>query len=849
MKKSITTALVLATLSGMAAGQVRITEYMYTGNGPEFIEITNIGEDPVNLAGWSFDDSAREPGAFPIGAFGTLAPGESAVITEGVEAAFRTSWQLSPAIKVIGDLGLTQGRNLGRADEINIYDANGDLVDRLTYGDDVIPGSIRTRFASGWCNTSALGLNNIFGWQLSALGDVQGTWTSAESDRGSPGSHTLSDTPVTQAPVFSHAPGLYEDSFTLTIVPAVGNAAIYYTLDGSDPSENATLYTGPITVQSRAGDPNVYSLIQSCPPETWRPPLTEMLKITTVRAIAVREGSAPSPAVTRSFLVGPGITTRYTMPIISVVTDPSNLFDYDTGIYVPGRIYDEQADPNTQSPNARPGNYTQSGDAWERPGHIEFFETDGSVAFAQGIGLRIHGGVTTTFQQKSLRVYARGEYGRSWINYPIFGDAAPARHKRLILRNAGNDYDRAFCRDDLMQSLVANDGVDTQASRHAIVFINGEYWGMHSVRERYDKYYLQETHGVDPENIDLLEANGLLPASVKEGDNVHYTQMIQFTRTNNMSLPGKLDHLETMMDVDNFISYFASNVYSANYDWPQNNIDYWRVREPGSRWRWLLKDTDLGFGWGSLSEPTAASVSRLLTQINWSTELFRAVVASQPGRNRFLNRLADMLNTSLREDVVHQRVEWYRALIVPEIGEHISRWRRPPDVNNWHGKMDVLADFALRRPPLVRQDAVNSFNLAGTWNLTIETDGLPEGAGVTLNTLDLTDAAFPWSGVYFQGVPVTLTVTAPEGFCVSIVTSNGEFFTDQALLLPGGNTTATIIATRSADFNQDGGIDGADVEAFFDAWENGADEGDFNQDGGIDGADVELFFQAWEQGC
>ncbi len=51
-----------------------------------------------------------------------------------------------------------------------------------------------------------------------------------------------------------------------------------------------------------------------------------------------------------------------------------------------------------------------------------------------------------------------------------------------------------------------------------------------------------------------------------------------------------------------------------------------------------------------------------------------------------------------------------------------------------------------------------------------------------------------------------------------------------------------------ADYNADGGIDGADIEAFFAAWENGYAFADFNGDGGIDGADIEAFFFWWERG-
>jgi len=51
-----------------------------------------------------------------------------------------------------------------------------------------------------------------------------------------------------------------------------------------------------------------------------------------------------------------------------------------------------------------------------------------------------------------------------------------------------------------------------------------------------------------------------------------------------------------------------------------------------------------------------------------------------------------------------------------------------------------------------------------------------------------------------------------------------------------------------ADFNQDGGIDGADIEAFFNAWEQGSSTADVNFDGGIDGSDIEAFFEYWTAG-
>lgn len=180
--------LVLA-VSMMAAGNraeaaIRITEWMYSGNSGEFIEFTNTGAMPVDLTGWSYSDSAQAPGSVALGELGTIAAGESFILAEPTAAAFRSAWGLSPSVKVKGE----NTQNLGRGDEINIYDASNLLVDRLTYGDQVFSGSIRTQNQSGIpSSSSALGVNDVMMWQLAVDGDSFGSWTSAQGDQGSPG--------------------------------------------------------------------------------------------------------------------------------------------------------------------------------------------------------------------------------------------------------------------------------------------------------------------------------------------------------------------------------------------------------------------------------------------------------------------------------------------------------------------------------------------------------------------------------------------------------------------------------------------------------------------------------------
>lgn len=180
----------------MAGGRMRISEYLYSGGSGEYIEFTNVGDAPVDLAGWSFSDNARNPGDTPLAALGSVAPGESVVLTDVSAEAFRASWNLCPAAKVLG--GNTH--NLSRADEINLYDAGGAQVDRLTYGDETFPGTIRTQNVSGWADAIALGENTIAAWVLSAAGDAQHSTASQQGDIGSPARNAQSSAPFDPCP-------------------------------------------------------------------------------------------------------------------------------------------------------------------------------------------------------------------------------------------------------------------------------------------------------------------------------------------------------------------------------------------------------------------------------------------------------------------------------------------------------------------------------------------------------------------------------------------------------------------------------------------------------------------------
>ncbi len=188
-----------AAFAPAASAQVYITEWMYNGNGTtgEYIEFTNLGNTAVDFSGWSFDDDSNNPRTVSLSAFGLVNPGESVILTEADAASFRSVWNLSGSVKVIGN----NTTNLGRNDQINLYDAAGQLVDRLSYGDQNIPGSIRAQNVSGNpLSLEVLGTNNALGWIFASVGDAYGSYVDLNNvDVGNPGTFALAPVPLPAA--------------------------------------------------------------------------------------------------------------------------------------------------------------------------------------------------------------------------------------------------------------------------------------------------------------------------------------------------------------------------------------------------------------------------------------------------------------------------------------------------------------------------------------------------------------------------------------------------------------------------------------------------------------------------
>jgi len=597
------------------------------------------------------------------------------------------------------------------------------------------------------------------------LPDGSGDWT--EFSRPSPGLSNSLGTVQLSPPIPSLASGFYSKEQYLAITAADPRDTVRYTLDASVPDRSSPVYVAALPIRSRVGEPNVLGLIPAnyvnAGPSAQIIPQQEYFKSTVVRIRSFRSGGA-SETVTRNFFIDPGPQPRYPAMLVCVNSSYENLFSDSIGIYVPGDSY-IPGDFWT-------GNYFQRGDAWERRAHVEFFDETGEPVLSQDAGIRIHGGATRVEPQKSLRLYSDTRF-----EYPFFPEKELSSFRRLLLRNSGNDRIQTLFRDILMTRLARdmNAGLEYQAGRPAVLFLNGEYWGIHNIRERIDKYFLADNFGADPDRLDHLEIHGY----VQEGSADNYWQWFSFLENADMQSEDAYRQMRSWIDTDNFRDYNIAQIFSANVDWPANNRDYWRPG--GGRWRWVIFDTDFGFGYTDYSHydrntlvfattaDAPSSPPSWSSNTPWSNVQLRKMLQNPDFRQDFINRFADMLNTAFATEHVLHRIDELTALYSPLISDHIDRWNRPEGVGQWYGHLARLREFAKYRPVYMRLHILRYFNeeeplaedLTGIYELRLSTEGRGQ---VRVNSIlpDIEEDGI-WSGMYFSGNPVTVTAIPAEG--------------------------------------------------------------------------------------
>lgn len=591
-------------------------------------------------------------------------------------------------------------------------------------------------------------------------------------------------------PIASVPDKIFTAPFEVSLMSTTPGAFIRYTLDGSEPVANSLPYAGPIPIAQH----------------------------TSLRARAFAPGYAPSSVATYTYLADVG----HTFPIVALSFRAADFFDGATGIY-----------PNFM-------------EDWERPVHVAFFENDGLPGFSQSGAAKIHGTGSAHFAQKSLKIKAIADNGDGFFKHPIYTDLPFEEHKSFLLRNAGQDWNVTMFRDAFVTSLVGDRSdvgaiiepprLYLQAFRPGVAYLNGEYWGIHNLREHMKADYLAAHFGLREDEIDLLDNDN----EASSGDFNRWNFLLQFLQANHFADDANLELLGTFLDLPHFLDYNVFNVLIDNADWPGNNYRRWRQRTNDAQWRFLSFDYDFSFGLLKLEPDTLlfntgdASANSLLRALDstsvtwpnpwWATLPFRKAMENEGFRRDFINRTADFLNVLFEPQRVTGRLAEFQALYEPEIQRHFDRWS--PGWNPWADNLLKIKQFGEERPAFLRQQFVDYFNeISGVGTLHLQASP-PQGGGISISTLHFAPENLPWSGQYFTGVNIPVQAVAAPGYLFSGWSSPaltaasgtinlGASATLVAYFEKGSTATDSIIINEINYHSPDGPFDSGDwVELF-----------------------------------
>ena len=580
-------------------------------------------------------------------------------------------------------------------------------------------------------------------------------------------------------PIFNLKSGFYNgDSIKVEISNEDPEAVIYYTLDGSNPTENSKIYTNFIILKDKSFEDNFYSnkTINVTFDRNYVPK-EKVKKANIIRAMAKLSNGTLTPIISRTYFVGLNRKELYgDVPIISIITDPANLFDYEKGIYVHGKFYDEwvKEDPENVNKQAfyKKGNYNIKGRESERLASIEYFPVDESKeGFNENVGIRIAGAISRGFIQKSLRVFFRKEYGKKNLKYELIpgnkrsdGQGIVNKYKSFTIRNGGNDYEYAKIRDKTLQDLISNRNLETQQGEVIVLFLDGEYWGVYILIEYYEKHYISNNYDIDDDNVIIIK-NSKMKAG-DDNDQILYAKAVNYIYDGDMSIPSNYKQACEYLDIDNFIWYTAFNIYIGNKDsvFKANNWAMWRVRNPvenvtnaDGKWRFLAFDTEMSSG--LFADDTDYNNIILTDIFNQTlimskcigTRLLNSLLKNSIFKNMFINALCDIRNIDFEANRVYEYIDKLNSIIEPIMPDNFIRFG-PQKVLNapeeyYKNQVNTFKKWLYSRYDSFVNNIAKYFELKSPVEVSISSNDFLKGSFIVNNGWKIFEEEY--KGLYF----------------------------------------------------------------------------------------------------
>lgn len=549
------------------------------------------------------------------------------------------------------------------------FDPNGKLIDKLSAG----------RMRSGQ-SYGRDGSDNRFYYAEPTPG--------AQNGKGYEG--------ITQLPAFSVTPGIYDNAVTVAITAGEGET-IRYTTDCTTPNASSEVYSGELTIS----------------------------KNTVIRAAAFRDGYLSGDVATATYLFrSDGV--NHALPVVTLVTDPDNLWNSKTGIYATGDKFDPDA--ASYADTLQSATYYQAKFAteeqvdtiWEKPAAFSLFDDNGKQVFTQNVGIRIAGSFGRGRAQKGFNVIARKEYGKGSMEYPFFDNRPYTEYKAVVLRAGAQDQNRSKIRDELASGLLEGTDINIlyQAYRPTVLYLNGEYWGVYFMKEKRNRFFVAQ-HENTENNVDLAIGKGFKQRTY--GDNSDWVSLYEYATTHDLSASDAYNYVAERMDVDSFRDYMIAEIYNGNTD--TYNFQYYRLK--GGKWKFIFYD----FCWGFQSpghETLAFRMGKTPSDV-CSAKLFAAMLQNKGWRDSFCRRFGELLNTAFAPERVSALIEELYGYVEPEIKREREKFNKDtfmgvkqPNTNlgtyeGFQSEISKLKDFAQRRPEELKRQLQSNLGLSDSY--------------------------------------------------------------------------------------------------------------------------------------
>lgn len=549
------------------------------------------------------------------------------------------------------------------------FDPNGKLIDKLSAG----------RMKSGQ-SYGRDGSDNRFYYAEPTPG--------AQNGKGYEG--------ITQLPAFSVTPGIYDNAVTVAITAGEGET-IRYTTDCTTPNASSEVYSGELSIS----------------------------KNSVIRAAAFRDGYLSGDVATATYLFrSDGV--NHALPVVTLVTDPDNLWNSKTGIYATG----DQFDPDAASyaDTLQSATYYQAKFAteeqvdtiWEKPAAFSLFDDNGKQVFTQNVGIRIAGSFGRGRAQKGFNVIARKEYGKGSMEYPFFENRPYTEYKAVVLRAGAQDQNRSKIRDELASGLLEGTDINIlyQAYRPTVLYLNGEYWGVYFMKEKRNRFFVAQ-HENTENNVDLAIGKGFKQRTY--GDNSDWVSLYEYATSHDLSSAEAYAYVSERMDVDSFRDYMIAEIYNGNTD--TYNFQYYRLK--GGKWKFIFYD----FCWGFQSpghETLAFRMGKTPSDV-CSAKLFAAMLQNKGWRDSFCRRFGELLNTAFAPERVSALIEELYGYVEPEIKREREKFNKDtfmgvkqPNTNlgtyeGFQSEISKLKDFAQRRPEELKRQLQSNLGLSDSY--------------------------------------------------------------------------------------------------------------------------------------